>query len=107
LALIIALFVNVLEIILMAFSSINIINIFLFTLAVTITKAIPIWTLTETTMKLVDIYPLLILFTLYIIWLTMNEIDLIKKYYRTIEKIKKNEPIGPFMYFVNKYVVKQ
>jgi hypothetical protein len=107
LALIIALFVNVIEIVLMAFSSINVLNIFLFVIAVSLTKVFPIWTLKKTTIKFNHIYPLLILFAIYIIWLNANNVDLINEYFNTIEKIKKNEPIGPFMYYVNKYIVKQ
>lgn len=76
--------------------------LFLFIIIVTIVKAIPIWTLRNTTLRMNDIIAGFVLFIIYYMWLTYNHetlYSLFNKFYISIRDNNKNHTL--FMYFLN------
>ncbi len=76
--------------------------LFLFIIIVTIVKAIPIWRLINTELRVKDVMAGLILFIIYYLWLRYNNqtlYTLFNKFYTSIRDNNKNHTL--FMYFLN------
>jgi hypothetical protein len=73
-----------------------------FIIIIFIVKAIPLWTLRNTTINMKDVIAGLILSIIYYIWLTYNNetlYSLFNKFYISIRDNNKNTTL--FMYFIN------
>ena len=99
-AIIIALIDNIALLCLMIYFSNSLINIGLFCLINFFIKVIPLWRLRNTNYKISDCYALLFLFLLYISWLYINKVNITKLLQERYDKIKNNDIIGPFMYYM-------
>ena len=100
LALIIALFHNTLVLILMIYYKVNLFQIIFFCFLNLFIKIIPLWTLRNN--KSYDIKATLTLVIIYMIWLYINNTNVIIVYNKQINNIKNNKPVGPVTEFINK-----
>lgn len=98
--LIIGLIDNITLLCLMIYFSNSLINIFLFCIINFFIKVIPVWRLRNTDYKISDCYALICLFVVYIGWLYINNVDIIKLLRERYDKLKNNNSFGPFMYYV-------
>jgi len=103
--LIIGLIDNVALLCLMIYFSNSLINIFLFCAINFFIKVIPLWRLRNTEYKITDFYALIVLFIIYIGWLFINNVNIIKLVKVRYNNIKNNDTFGPFMYYIKKYLL--
>ena len=80
------------------------IYIFLFCLVNVFIKIIPLWMLRNTNYEVKDAYALIVLFSIYLLWmLIINNVN-IKNYAKDkYYQLKNNKPVGPFTYYIDKY----
>ena len=102
-ALIIGLIENIGKLGLMFYHSNSMNNILLFCIINLFIKVIPLWRLRQTEYTMNDILIIPILFIIYIIWLLINNIDLIKTMNKSYDEIKYDKPFGPLMYYILEY----
>jgi hypothetical protein len=102
-ALIIGLIENIGKLGLMFYYSNSMNNILLFCIINLFIKVIPLWRLRQTEYTMNDILIIPILFIIYIIWLLINNIDLIKIMSRSYDDIKYDKSFGPLMYYILEY----
>ena len=98
--LIIGLIDNIALLCLMIYFSNSLTNIFLFCIINFFIKIIPLWRLRNTDYKISDCYALIGLFLIYIGWLHINNVDIIKLLRERYDKLKNNNSFGPFMYYM-------
>jgi len=105
-ALIIALFINVLQFLVMIWFSYSTINIFLFVFSILLLKGLPFWTLCNDEYRWIDFYVFIGLFVAYNVWLGLNGTHIQKEFSEVYININKNKPIGPLMYHVHNFFSK-
>jgi hypothetical protein len=101
-ALIVGLIINCLQFMFMVYwlnSIFGIISFFVINLFI---KIIPLYLIFNTKTSSIDIYAMIGLFFIYLLWLYVNNIDFYKLIKEEYNNIIHNLPIGPFMHFVNK-----
>ena len=103
-ALIIALITSLIELTAMIYYENSKFNIFLFSFINFIMKVIPILLLLNARISINDFYAFLLLFIFYLLWLLVNKVDIQKELTNVIHRLKHNKPVGPFMYYINKYI---
>lgn len=74
------------------------IHIFLFCLINTVLKVIPFWNLRNTKYHKKDAYAMMVYFMIYLIWMFAN--GKLGMKFDIYKKVKHNEPIGPFIYYI-------
>ena len=99
-ALIIALLANIVIICTMIYYSYSyVIN---FKIIIFIEKVLPLWSVIHTPYHKRDVYATLILFCIYLLWISINKIDVFQISRLQIHNIQQNKPIGPIMYLIKK-----
>jgi len=104
-AIIIGIIVNLFEVGLMMYYFKSYILILVFVITIILTKGLPLWTLRKDSLKWRDFYAFVILFLIYILWLLVNQIDIKKEITDIYQRTKENKPIGPFMYYIERYLL--
>jgi len=66
-------------------------------------KVVPLWRVRHTTVHARDLYALLALFSIYGLWLWINQINAMKVTKQQLEKVKQKQPIGPIMQLLHLY----
>jgi|LauGreDrversion4_2_1035121.scaffolds.fasta_scaffold08028_7 hypothetical protein len=61
-------------------------------------KVVPLWRVRHTTIHPRDIYAAIGLFILYVIWLWINQTNVVKLMNQQIKNVKQQKPVGPVMY---------
>lgn len=84
---------------LMIFYKNSFINIFLFCFINIFIKILPLWSLRKTTYEINGFYSMIILFCIYLLWLKINNLDILKNS-EWFNYIKKDNELGPFTYYV-------
>ena len=64
-------------------------------------KIIPLWRLRNTTYKLVDIYALVSLFIIYLIWLIVNNFNFAQYPKDVLDGLKNDDPVAPFTHTIS------
>jgi hypothetical protein len=100
-AIIIAILINIVEICIMFYFLKSLQNITLYMILFFLIKIVPLWTLRKSSYKIVDFYAFILLFIIYISWLLFNNINITQAVIDTEKRIEKNQPIGPFTYYVD------
>ena len=100
-ALTIGLIENIFLFALMIFYKNSFINIFLFCFINLFIKILPLWTLRKSKYDINGIYSLIILFSIYLLWLKINNIPF-KNSNEWYDYIKKDNDPGPFTYYAKK-----
>jgi len=100
-ALIIALLTSFIELTVMIYYKNSLFNIFLFSFINFVMKVIPIFFLLNTSYNINDFYAFLVLFIIYLLWLLVNKLNIQKEVKNVIRRLKHNEPVGPFIYYIN------
>lgn len=103
--LILGILVNIFEILLMIYYNNYLIYILVFIITNTFIKLFPLWTLRHTIIRKTDIIFSIGLFLLYNFWLFVNNIHLSKFILDSFYLTKENKPIGPFLYYMDRYVI--
>lgn len=103
-ALMIALIENIFALALMIYYKNSFINIFLFCLINLFIKILPLWSLRNTKYEINGIYYLIILFCIYLLWLKINNFDLLKNVNEWFHYIKKDNDPGPFTYYAKQFL---
>ena len=103
--LVIGIIVNICEIMLMIYCNYYLIYILIFIITNTFIKLFPLWTLRNTPIRKIDIVFSIGLFLLYNFWLFVNNIYFSTFILESIYLMKENKPIGPFLYFIDRYVI--
>jgi hypothetical protein len=70
----------------------------------TILKVIPLWSLWNTPYRWKDFYAFVVLFMIFVGWLYVNGLLTIDVLKTSLQKLEKNEPVGPLTYYVDKYL---
>jgi hypothetical protein len=99
-ALIFGIIHNIFLLIFMIIYKNNIFNIIQFCIVNTFIKIIPLWTLRNN--KRYDVIATIIIFSIYLFWLYLNNINLYDIYITQLENIKNNKEVGPVTKFFNK-----
>ena len=102
-ALVLGLIENLVILLLMFYFANSFIYIFLFCFVNFFLKVLPLWRLRNTGYYRTDLYALIGLFIIYMVWLYINQIDVQKYATDRFHQLKNNKPIGPFTYYVDKY----
>jgi len=102
-ALVLGLLENLIILLFMFYFYNSFIYIFLFCFINFFLKVIPLWRLRNTGYFKSDICALLILFSIYLFWLYINNVRFEKYAVDKFKQLKNNKPIGPFTYYVDKY----
>ena len=102
LALILGLIENSFLLFLMIYYKSKIKYIISFFIAVIVTKLIPLLTIYKTKIIKNDFIYLLVVFLIYMIWLTINKIDLIDFYKKISLSVIRGENKTPFIYIFDK-----
>ena len=84
---------------LMIFYKNSFINIFLFCFINIFIKILPLWSLRKTKYEINGFYSMIILFCIYLLWLKINNLDILKNS-EWFNYIKKDNELGPFTYYV-------
>lgn len=103
--LVIGIIVNICEIMWMIYYNYYLIYILIFIITNTFIKLFPLWTLRNTPIRKIDIVFSIGLFLLYNFWLFVNNIHFSTFILESIYLMKENKPIGPFLYFIDRYVI--
>lgn len=74
-----------------------------FILINTVLKAIPLWRLRNTPYRWKDVYAFIVLFIIYVGWLYVNGLLTIDVLKTSLKKLENNA-VGPFTYYVDKYL---
>jgi hypothetical protein len=99
-ALLIGFIENIGVLLLMFYYSNSYFNIFLFCFINFFIKVLPLWRLRNSEYNIKDIYVLIFVFSIYILWLIINKVDFKKVMNTSYNNIKNNKPLGPFMYYM-------
>lgn len=99
-ALIIGLIENIGILALMIYFKNSFIYIFLFCLINFFIKVLPIWLLRNTKYDLKDVYALVALFLIYVLWLLINKVDFKKYMMDRYEHLKNNTPAAPLIHYI-------
>jgi len=94
---------NTFALALMFFYKNSFINIFLFCFINLFIKILPLWTLRKTKYEINGIYSLIILFCIYLLWLKINNFDILNTK-EWIDYIKKDNDPGPFSYYAKRFL---
>jgi len=86
---------------LMIFYKNSFINIFLFCFINLFIKILPLWTLRKTKYEINGIYSLIILFCIYLLWLKINNFNILQNS-EWFNYIKKDNDLGPFTYYAKR-----
>ena len=89
---------------LMIFYKNSFINIFLFCFINLFIKILPLWSLRKTKYEINGIYSLIILFCIYLLWLKINNVELLKNSNEWFNCIKNDNGPGPFTYYVKQFL---
>jgi hypothetical protein len=103
-ALMLSLIENTFALVLMIFYKNSFINIFLFIFINLFIKILPLWSLRKTTYEINGIYSLIILFCIYLIWLKINNFDILKNMKKWFDYIKSDNDPGPFTYYAKRFL---
>jgi hypothetical protein len=103
-ALLVGLIENIGILILMLYFANSWLNIFLFCFINFFIKIVPLYLLRNTSLKIRDLYAFIVLFGIYILWILVNQVSIIDEAKRRYNEIRDNKPLGPFMYYVKKYM---
>ena len=95
-ALLFALIFNIIQIFVMIYYKNSWILIFLFSFVVFLIKGIPLWTLRSYPYEIKQIIYLIVLYTIYSLWLFINNTNPYIYIKNTYNRIKHNKPFGPF-----------
>jgi len=71
-----------------------------FIIAMMLMKVLPLYDIWNHPYKIKDIYASIIIFIIYLVWLWINQVDLFKIFYKQLNNIIMNKPIGPGLYFL-------
>lgn len=100
--LILAIFINIIELLSMIYFENSSIHIVLYIIIVGIGKGIPLTYLRNTKICQSDIYASILLFFMYLLWLYWNGVTLYDYVRQAYENVKNNHPVGPVTkYFMN------
>jgi hypothetical protein len=101
-----ALYVGLLEnigvLLLMIYYANSYYHLLLVCFVILVTKVIPLWSLRNTTYSKKDIYMIFIYFLTYVLWLFLNNANVISFFIQQFGRIQENKPLGPFMLFMLK-----
>lgn len=103
-ALVIAILQNIMLLIFMFYANQSWFNLISFCIVNTVVKIIPFWTLRHTMYRWKDFYALAYLFIIYVGWLYVNNQLTTRILKQMIERLQDNKPVGPFTYFIDKYI---
>lgn len=95
---------NIFTLMLMLYYSNSIKHILSFCIIIFSIKIIPLWRLRNTTFEIENLYATLFLFAIFLLWLFINNINIIEYYKSKLSSLKKDKTIGPFMDLVDKYL---
>ena len=101
-ALTIALIENFIGLFLMIYYSNSKNHILSFIIIMTLIKIIPLWRLRNTDYEFNSLYIMISLFMIFLLWLSINKIDIIEYHKGKLDSVKKDKPFGPFMDFFDK-----
>jgi hypothetical protein len=104
-AIIIGIIENILILCLMIYFENSFIYIFLFCFVNTFLKLLPLWSLRNTNYEFKDVYALIKLFIIYLLWLIINNLNLKNSVKDKYYQLKNNKPIAPFTYYIDKYLL--
>ena len=99
-ALIIALIENIWILGLMIYFKNSFIYIFLFCFINFFIKVLPIWLLRNSKHGRRDVYAILALFLIYILWLVINQVDFKKYINERYEQLQHNSPAAPLTHYM-------
>lgn len=77
-------------------------HLLLLCFVILVTKVIPLWTLRNTSYSRKDIYIIFVYFLVYVLWLFLNNANVISFFIQQFGRIQENKPLGPFMLFMLK-----
>lgn len=103
-ALVIAILQNMILLSIMFYVNQSWFNLITFCIVNIIVKIIPFWTLRHTMYLWKDFYALAYLFMIYVGWLYVNNQLTSRVLKQLIDRLYDNKPIGPFTYYVDKYL---
>ena len=86
---------------LMIFYKNSFINIFLFCFINILIKILPLWSLRKTKYAINGFYSLIILFCIYLLWLKINNFDILQNT-KLFDYIKTDNELGPFTYYAKR-----
>jgi hypothetical protein len=101
-ALIIALLQNILIILLMVYYNTKLYYIILFIIVVILIKCIPLYTIKNKNIAKKDILTTFILFTIYLFWILLNNVDILYEYNKINNLILHNKNTLPLMVLLDK-----
>lgn len=99
-AIIIALIENIGILGLMIYFKNSFTYIFMFALVVGCIKVLPLWLLRNTKYEWRDVYGMIALFLIYILWLIVNKVNFRKYASDRYSQLKNNKPATPLVYFI-------
>ena len=102
LALLFAIFMNIIELISMIYFSNSFIHIIIYVIIVSIGKGIPLAFLINTRICPYDIYVSIILFLIYLLWLHLHNVTLYEYVIQAYKNVKYNKPVGPITHYFMK-----
>ena len=105
-ALIIALIENIGILGLMIYFKNSFIYIFFFALVVGCIKVLPIWLLRNTNYEWRDVYAMVALYLVYVLWLLFNKVDFKKYVSDRYYQIEHNKPFAPFVHLLTSILYK-
>jgi hypothetical protein len=97
-ALMAALLMNMVEMSIMLYYSYS--HLFLFMIIIFIGKVLPLWSVIHIPFYKRDLYASIVLFCIYLLWISINKVDVVKIIKLQLHNIKQNKPIGPMMYLI-------
>ena len=101
-ALTIALIENIIGLFLMIYYSNSKNHIASFIIIMFLIKIIPLWRLRNTDYEINSLYIMIFLFIIFLLWLSVNNINIIEYHKGKLESVKNDKPFGPFMNLFDK-----
>ena len=103
-ALVVSILENIILFSIMFYMNQSWIHLITFIFINTVIKFIPLWRLRNTSYRWKDVYAFIVLFMIYVGWLYVNDQITTFNMKAGLQKLEKNEPVGPFTYYVDKYL---
>jgi len=101
-ALTIALIENIIGLFLMIYYSNSLNHIASFIIIMFLIKIIPLWRLRNIDHEINSLYIMIFLFIIFLLWLSVNNINIIEYHKEKLNSIINNKTFGPFMDFFDK-----
>lgn len=100
-ALIFAIIVNLIMLSIMIYFNNSWLNILSFCVINFCIKILPLIRLRNTEYKWTDFYAIVVLYTIYLLWITLNGVNIKKIVFDYYNNTKNKRPLGPIMRFIN------